>query len=367
MGKIFYSVAGEGRGHATRVQTVVDELRHDHQIVIFAPHMAFDYLDRVYQDTPEVEIRRIPGLQFSYRGRCVSYWSSIQSSLPYLRQLPSLVTTLAGCLKDERPDLVITDFEPALPRAARRRDVPFLSFDHQHFLTSFDLSSLPWHLRLKARSIAATINLFYQGQNETIVSSFFSPGVRPNCRSVTSVGVMVRRDLRFARTFNEDFLLVYLRRFAPPLLMEALQRCGRPVKIYGLGEQSRDGNLRYLAVSETGFQDDLKSCYALISNAGNQLVGEALSLRKPVLALPEEGNFEQSINAHFLTRSGYGLGHDAAKFNDTVLGRFLEHVPAIRERILPETVVGNSKAFATINRYLPTPAMAPTNTLARVA
>lgn len=367
MGKIFYSVAGEGRGHATRVQTVVDEFRHDHEIVIFASHMAFDYLDRIYRDTPKLEVRRIPGLQFGYRGRSVCYWSSIRKSLPFLMQLPGLVKSLERCVRDERPDLVITDFEPILPRAARRLNVPFVSFDHQHFLTSFDLSSLPWHLRIKAHGIASTIDLFYRGQNETIVSSFFSSRIRPNCRDVTSVGVMVRDTLRFAKRFDDEFLLVYLRRFAPPRLMEALRRCGRPVRLYGLGEQPVDGNIRYFAVSETGFLDDLKNCYALVSNAGNQLVGEALSLRKPVLALPEEGNFEQSINAHFLTQSGYGLGHDARTFHDGVLTQFIADVPEIRGRILPESVIGNAKAFAAIGRYLPVASDVTTGAMVRVA
>ena len=32
-----------------------------------------------------------------------------------------------------KPDLVITDFEPLLPRAARLEGVPYISIDHQHF------------------------------------------------------------------------------------------------------------------------------------------------------------------------------------------------------------------------------------------
>lgn len=91
MSRIFYSVAGEGRGHATRARTVVEELRRDNEVVLFAPHMAFDFLNEIYRDTADVEVRRIPGLQFSYSGRSVSYWRSIRDSVPYLWKLPSLV------------------------------------------------------------------------------------------------------------------------------------------------------------------------------------------------------------------------------------------------------------------------------------
>jgi uncharacterized protein (TIGR00661 family) len=367
MGKIFYSVAGEGRGHAIRVRTVVEDLRQEHDVVLFAPHVAFDFLDDVYRDAADVQVRRIPGLQFCYKNRRVSYFNSIRQSIPYLLGLSELVASMERLLRDEQPDLIITDFEPALPRAARRLGLPFISFDHQHFLTTFDLSSLPWSLWLKAQSIAVSISLFYSGQRETIVSSFFSPPLRYEVGPVTSVGVMLRRELKYARPSDERHLLVYLRRFAPPRLMAALRRCGRKVIVYGLGERQRDGNLYYSEVNEIGFLDDLINCHALISNAGNQLVGEALSMRKPVLAIPEEGNFEQAVNGHFLEKSGYGVCRDAIGFTDGDLNQFLERVPSFRQMIDPQSVIGNRAALAAIRRHLPTCADAPVVSTARVA
>ena len=366
MGKIFYSVAGEGRGHATRVRTMVEELRNEHEIILFAPNVAFEFLNAVYRDADDVEVRQIPGLQFRYRERRVSYLDSIWQSAPYLRSLPELVDSMERLIRDQQPDLIISDFEPSLPRAARRLGRPFLSFDHQHFLTAFDLSSLPWSLWLKAKSIAATIDLFYSGQRETIISSFFSPPLRPGLSGITSVGVMLRRELQYAIPADEGHLLVYLRRFAPPRLMEALHRCHREVFIYGLGERPRDGNLRYYEVNESGFLDDLINCHAIVSNAGNQLVGEALSLRKPVLAIPEEGNFEQSVNGHFLEQSGYGISRDSKNFENEYLKTFFELVPVIRERIDPDSVVGNSAAINAIRRHLPLPVVSPMS-IAKVA
>ena len=99
MGRIFYSVAGEGRGHATRVRTVVEELRQEHDVVLLAPHVAFEFLDDIYHDSEDVEVRRIPGLQFCYNGRRVSYVNSIRQSVPYLRQLPELVNSMERMLR----------------------------------------------------------------------------------------------------------------------------------------------------------------------------------------------------------------------------------------------------------------------------
>ncbi len=44
MAKIFYRLAGEVRGHAARVRSMVELLRHEHEIVIFAPEQAFEFL-----------------------------------------------------------------------------------------------------------------------------------------------------------------------------------------------------------------------------------------------------------------------------------------------------------------------------------
>ena len=220
---------------------------------------------------------------------------------------------------------------------------------------------------MKARSIAMSIDLFYSGQRETIVSSFFSPPLRNGIGSVTSVGVMLRRELQHVQPSDEQHLLVYLRRFAPPRLMQALRQSGREVIIYGLGEQPRDGNLHYSEINEIGFLDDLVNCHALISNAGNQLVGEALCLRKPVLAIPEEGNFEQSVNGHFLEKTGFGINRSANSFTDQDLSAFLERVPDIREVIEPQSVIGNREALAAIRRHLPTSSATHVSSLARVA
>jgi UDP:flavonoid glycosyltransferase YjiC (YdhE family) len=90
----------------------------------------------------------------------------------------------------------------------------------------------------------------------------------------------------------------------------------------------------------------------VVSNAGNQLVGEALYLRKPFLALPETGNFEQAINAHFLRASGGGDWVPFERLTAADLNRFLDQVPAYRRRIRWQEVVGNDAALAAIREEL---------------
>jgi UDP:flavonoid glycosyltransferase YjiC (YdhE family) len=97
----------------------------------------------------------------------------------------------------------------------------------------------------------------------------------------------------------------------------------------------------------------LATCDALICTAGNQLVGEALFLQKPVLALPEPGNFEQALNGHFLRCSGGGESIPCSQLDAARLRQFVEEVPRLRSQIRPEGLNGNPQALRAIERFLP--------------
>jgi uncharacterized protein (TIGR00661 family) len=352
MARIFYSMAGEGRGHATRVRALIEELRAEHRVTLFAPGDAYPLLDRTYRGT-DVDVVPIPGLRFQYNDHGLAYVKTGREGVRYLWGLPRLVASLEEMLRCQRPDLVITDFEPALPRAAARCGVPFLSFDHQHFLTTYDLSSLPLGLRLWAKGLGSVVGLFCGGQAETIVSAFFFPPLRASCRDVTQVGVLLRPEILQARRAHGDYLLVYLRRDVPDHVLQTLGGCGRWVKVYGLGPRRREGALEFCPISEGQFMRDLAGCHALVCTAGNQLVGEALYLQKPVFAMPERKNYEQFINAHFLQQSGAGAWSPMCRFEPRLLAGFLDRCEEVRARIRPERVNGNAAAVAAIRRHLP--------------
>lgn len=352
MARIFYSLAGEGRGHATRVRAIVDQLRLDHQFVLFAPADAYELLSEAYADT-DVRVIRIPGLMFHYTNQRMNYLRTISDGLAYLWRLEPLVRDLESMIRDERPDLVITDFEPALPRAAQRCNVPYLSIDHQHFLVDYDLSSLPWRLQMSARAMSTVVQQFYHRQVQTVISSFYFPEIRHRDRNVIQTGVLLRPEVLDASPERTGHVLVYLRRFASAPMLEALKHCGREVLIYGLGNRPNDGRLRFLPVDEHSFVEDLIACDALISNAGNQLMGEAIHLGKSVLAIPEAKNFEQQINAHFLRSEGGGEWVTADHFGSDVLRSFLARSEEQSLAINRHRMDGMPQVLAAIRRNLP--------------
>lgn len=352
MAKLFYSMSGEGRGHAARVRAMVEHLRESHELTLFAPGNAYPFLAPLYAGTG-VRVEPLPGLLFEYeRDGRLDYRRTLGSAARYLRRFPDLLGRLRARIEEENPDLVITDFEPALARAARRAGVPFVSLNHQHFLLTYDLRTLPRRLRWHTYYIRWVVRSYYSGQAETIVSSFYFPPLRRGCRNVTQIGVLLRPEFERLQSADEGHLLVYCRRFAGAEMLSALRGLGKRVRIYGPGQQDAIGNLEFRAIDEARFMEDLATCTALLTTAGNQLVGEALYLGKPVLALPEPGNYEQLINAHFLRQSGCGEWVSPERLTVEVLKNFLGGLDDFRRKINREQMNGVPKALAVLRRCL---------------
>lgn len=94
MAKIFYSLAGEGRGHATRVRAVIQDLEQEHEITVFAPGDAYQLLQPAHRNTA-VTLHHLPGLGFAYgRNRQLDYVKTGLQSLNYLVNAPKLITKL---------------------------------------------------------------------------------------------------------------------------------------------------------------------------------------------------------------------------------------------------------------------------------
>lgn len=345
-------MSGEGRGHATRVRALADLLRPRHSIRLYAPGDAHSLLAPAYQGT-DVPVHRIPCMRFHYTesGRLHTLRTGWHGAR-YLARLPRLVRQLEAHLRRTRPDVAIVDFEPALPRAARRCGIPYLSVDHQHFLLVNDLSALPLRLRTHAAFIGLIVRLYHSGMERTVVSSFYAPPLKRSARNTVQAGVILRPSVLEAGRAREGHAVAYLRKFSAGSVLASLRQLSLPVRVYGLGERPPEANLVYKAISEADFVRDLATCEALVTTAGNQLVGEALYLGKPVFAIPEPNNHEQYINAWFLEREGTGAWAEMDNVSVRDLESFFSRLDLYRSRIEPERYNGNATVLATIEEFL---------------
>jgi uncharacterized protein (TIGR00661 family) len=307
MSKIAISLCGEGRGHATRIATLVERLVDEHEILIYTSADALTFLEQRFAAVPTVRLESIPGIVFQYVGGRLDLVKSITAGLDYqARQIGPLVDRMIGELEAFGVDLAITDFEPALPRAATRLGIPLVSVDHQHFLVAYDLDALPWTLQWNAWFMGHAVWMYVAEAADTVVSAFFRPPLRRGWEHVVQVGPLLRREVVEAPPRDDGFILSYLRRHTPFSAVDALANCGLPVRVYGLGSRPAAGDVTFHEIDAARFVDDLAGCRAVVAAAGNQLIGEALHLGKPLLVLPERAHGEQLMNAHFLASMGCG-------------------------------------------------------------
>nr|WP_233496491.1 glycosyltransferase family protein [Corallincola holothuriorum] len=95
--------------------------------------------------------------------------------------------------------------------------------------------------------------------------------------------------------------------------------------VYGYNKDEVVGNLHFRSFSEEGFLQDLSSSKAVMATAGFTLISEALHLKKPYLAFPMQGQFEQHLNAHMLDKQG--LGKACLQPDQDAIAAFLYQLP----------------------------------------
>lgn len=352
MKRLIVSLSGEGKGHAARTLSLLEMLR-EFAVTIFAPEHVRQWLEKETSSHSAVQFVSLPSLSFQYhRNGRLSYTKSWIKSATFLKALRSNLKKIAVQVERLEPDLVVTDFEPLLPRVAGKLKVPHLSLDHQHFLEAIDVTTLPRSLKWKVRFLRPSVRLFCPKADRHLVSSFYEFPQRKSAQHFQQIGVLLREDLGRMPSQVGEHLLVYVRRSLSAHWLTVLSGLSRPCVVYGFDAEEQIGNLQFRRTSNHQFLADLTSCHALVTTAGNQLVGEALSVGKPVLAIPEAGNFEQSINGYFLQKTGMGACVSTADLCQNAIDEFLERVPVYRDALAAYSGSGNQAVEQTIRSML---------------
>ncbi len=273
MAKIFYSLAGEGRGHAARVRALVERLKHRHEIVIFTSDDAYDFLAPLYSASSSVRVERIPGLRFHYSGGEIDLVKTAWAGLDYRWHLADLVAGLRRRMLAEERRSGNHRLRAGLPRAAQELGVPVLSIDHQHFLVAYELSSLPFDLRCYANMMAIAVNAY--GIEPDRRSCRPSTGRRKSGYSdVIQIGPLLRPEVALATPADGDYLLCISARPRRHVL-QAIRAAESKLDLR-TGARPDEGCLKFRPIDQRRFVADLAGCRAVITAAGNQLLGEAL-------------------------------------------------------------------------------------------
>jgi uncharacterized protein (TIGR00661 family) len=304
MARIVYGVAGEGFGHSSRSHLIGQHLIDaGHEVLFLASRKSLAYLRPHFGP----DVKEICGLSLVYRNRRLSPARTLATNAcRFVRQRGANRALYRDVLELFAPDLVISDFEPFSAWWALRRGVPFISIDHQHMLSlcRLDHGAGSWTSRVAADVVT---RCHYTGAAAYLVLNFFRTAVKRATALVAPP--VVRPEVQQLVPTDSDHLVVYTTDASwKANLLATLARFPRHTFfIYGLDASRRLGNCVLKKTSTTDFLRDLASSRGVIATAGFSLISECLHLRKKMLLLPIEGQYEQMVNARYMEKLGLGF------------------------------------------------------------
>jgi uncharacterized protein (TIGR00661 family) len=345
MAKILYAVHGTAHGHAIRALSIARRFP-EHEF-LFVSHEAGPAI--LQGEYPVVDI---PSLGTVFTKHRVDTCATLKMNLPVFWNRRAIRRRVLTLMDEFQPDAVISDYEFFLPRACRKLGVPCLSIDHQHVITACK-HPLPWGEYPSFLATSLAVRLLFSRATDYLVISFFQPPVKPGLKAKILPPLL--RDTVLARQPTDGgHVLVYqsyitdFRKFQA--FVDALER---PVIVYGVQKEGREGNLLYKPKSEEGFLDDLASCAYVVCGGGHSMISEALYYGKPVISFPIKGAFEQFLNAFYIERLGYGRGITAVPYLDPgMIPEFESGLEEFRNRIRAHNFCGNEEIFRQVQEFI---------------
>lgn len=339
MDRIFYGLAGEGLGHASRTLSVIDALP-DCEVHVYTFGKAYDYFANVNYP----HLHKIDGIMFPYRNGKVNYAKLIWKAIQYrTRGLTDNIAQISRDADELKPKAFVTDFEPSMPRTARALGFgnKLISVDNQHRFAYCDLSDLPVTLRFYARMMGMATRMLVPRPNHAVISTFHFDTIEANRSNITLTNGLMRKDILETQPTNEGFTLVYLRESVSEKILEVLMSFDEFLdervdfsrerfKIYG----ATDGPFRTMLAANPNFEfrplspdfvKDLTACKNIIATAGNQLISEARYCQKPILVVPEPKQYEQYINGYYVEQTGLGSSCRLNKLCPEIVESFLNN------------------------------------------
>jgi uncharacterized protein (TIGR00661 family) len=352
--RILYGVVGEGMGHAMRSRVVLDHLlKGGHEVEIMASGRAAEFLRKRFAQ--HAWVHRIHGLHIIYDDNRVRNGSTLFSNvLAGGAALPRQIAAYFSLIADFRPEVVISDFESWTYLFAKTHGLPIFSIDNMQILnrTQIDHDVIADHRR-DFELAKAFVKSKLPFCEHYFISSFFQPPLRKPRTSLHPP--ILRPEILVAQASAGEHVLVYQSALGSNTLLATLARTGLECRVYGvrreIEQEEVEGNLRFRPFSEAGFIEDLAWARAVIAGGGFTLMGEAVYLRKPMLAVPIQGQFEQLLNARYLEKLGYGRCAESLSDEETVLS-FLCDLPRHQERLASYSQDGNEQLLSALDRAL---------------
>jgi uncharacterized protein (TIGR00661 family) len=333
MAKIVYGVSGEGSGHSSRASEIIPFLLDQgHQVKVVS-------YDRGYKNLKDnFNVFETEGLHIASVDNKVSI---VKTFTDNLKRLPEGYDALQRLRKEVfkvfQPDCVITDFEPMTAYLANHYDLPLITVDNQHRIRYMEFDC-PLSLKKDQLITETIIRSMVPKPDISLVTTFYF-GKTTNDRTFLFPPILRKQVLDLA-TSEADHFLVYLTSGFESFIdmLKGFKR--ERFIVYGYDRNGEEGNITYKPFSKDGFLKDLSSCRAVIATAGFTLLTEAIYLKKPYLALPMRGQFEQELNGIMLEQTGFGM--NMREMDEKTISTFFYRLIDYKEKLLASPSWDNS-------------------------
>lgn len=351
MSRLIYGLSGEGRGHTSRAVAVASQLRkRGHKVRFCCGGVAQTVLERRGED-----VIPVPSLEYVLEGNQLQPWRTAWNIVPELARVRTTISRLCEVFATYDPALVIADFEIFSTRAAECLGIPVLSLNNQQIITEseYKIPSGEW-LGASVARLATHLIAPWRPTHIIITSFYHLPLKNPD--HATLVPPIIRSDVRNLESVKGDHVLVYYNHGeGAGTVLQSLKAVRQEAMIYGFPDDlvpERDPHLKNRPPSREGFLEDLAASRAVISTAGFTLMSEALYLGKPVLAVPNQGLFEQTLNACYLDRLGLGEQVNQENLDADFIREFLSRAERYRSQGSAQVDCGTEAAVDRIEEVL---------------
>lgn len=282
--RILYAVQATGNGHIARAIELIPYLEKYGSVDVFL-------------SGSNASLR--PDLPVKFRSTGISLFYSPKGTLDFVKiakQLnPFFINREIKRLPVHEYDLVLSDFEFISARACKRLGKPFWHFGHQ---ASFDSLRTP---RPMKKDILA----------EWILKRYcYSPlkmGFHFKASEDWILPPIIKQTLWQATAIQKDHFTVYLPHYSNAEIRRYLYGIkGMKFQIFSK-ETKRDEfdyNLTWKPVTNDDFSLSMIQSKGVICGAGFETPAEALFLKKPLMVIPIQGQYEQYCNAAALEEFG---------------------------------------------------------------
>ncbi len=283
--KILYGVQGTGNGHISRANAMLEAFRAHPDLDITWLLSGRDK-EQGCGNITNFEWRR--GLTFVIGDGGIDKFATFMknSLLLFWKDVKNL---------DLSPyDLIISDYEPVICHAARRKGIPVIGISHLYaFNYPVPMRGGNPFTTLVLRKFAPTsVNIGLHWHH------FDAPILPPI--------LDIHKPAQMPPTIRNK-VVVYLPWENPARVLALLA----PHKDFDFHiyhpafNDADDGHLHRRAIARAGFKRDLLDARGVIANCGFELISECLYLGKHVLTKPLSGQMEQHSNAAALEQLGY--------------------------------------------------------------